>query len=95
MLIFVVLVKLKVANVKLLNMVSETDDESEYENRYTIHIRIHDTRNPQLATRNTRFQIPSTLQSTVIIAVATTILTIPVTTADVAASPTADALRPH
>jgi hypothetical protein len=44
---------------------------------------------------NIQFQIPIILHKTVIIAVAITIATIAVTTADVAASPTADALRLH
>jgi hypothetical protein len=39
--------------------------------------------------------MPNTLQTTVMIAVATMMLMMPVTTADVAACPTADALRPH
>ena len=39
--------------------------------------------------------IPITLHSIVMIAVAITMLIIPVTTAEVAASPTADALRLH
>ena len=39
--------------------------------------------------------MPMILHSRVITAVATVMLTIPVTTADVVASPTAEALRPH
>jgi hypothetical protein len=50
---------------------------------------------PSLQYSNTPAYIPSTLHKTVMIAVATIILIIPVTTADVAASPTAEALRPH
>ena len=45
--------------------------------------------------KNYSVYIPTILHTTVIIAVATIMATIDVTTAEVVASPTAEALRPH
>ena len=51
--------------------------------------------NADVGLRSAHGYIPSTLQTTVMIAVATTMVTIEVTTAEVVAVPTAEALRPH
>ena len=49
----------------------------------------------RLLSSDLRIYIPNTLHPKVTMAVATIMATIDVTTAEVAASPTADALRPH